>query len=631
MRELLTCFKCLRSVQGVVALICCIAAWAPAHATETLVASRVPDVRILLEASNAAQTADSGQVRGEATSLLANLLPNDGRGGIWVYGDHVSRLVQYGRTDLFWKRLATVHTRELVSQGEDVDLAAALMAAAWDADEGSKRQRHIIVVGSGRFQSGAVATDAKQRDQLLASMARKFSGVGIHIHVVVLPGTGDSPLLRPLAEQTGGLYIKAGSSADLGRAFETLLDRTTSPPQLLVEGGAFTVEPGLTEMTMVRRGDEPDLELVDPSGILRTRASPGANVQWHDGRGYDVMTVVEPQPGRWHFKSKTETRVFALGELALQVGDVPATMLPGHFNHVDFMLFAGAHAVTDESFLVLARADAELIGETESVPLFVERVPGGVFRIRFSDTINAGHWKLNVGLAGPTFSRQVSIPFVLANPVEVILRQDGKDLVAFAEFTDASVDFGSLTSTFQVRATSGEGPSVEGHSLPAIRYPGGLWKVVIPDADAKGEIAIALNFFGRYQNQTSFVLHTEFFNVETPVEAERVFRFDTKGKALEGRKPAENSVQHKPAAGVHSSSDEPSATGDSGGAKSKSKAETVATVPHEAELPIWFVAAASVLNLLVAIGLGWFLSRKQIPQVLQDWLDQQQPEPAVRP
>ena len=623
MRELLIFFKCLRSAQGVFALMCCIAAWVPVHAAQTLLAPRIPDVRILLEVSNAAQAADPEQIRGEATALLASLLPDNGRGGIWIYGDHVSRLVGYGQTDLFWKRLATLHTRELDSQGEQVDLAAALAAAAWDADKDSKRQRHIIVVGSGRFQSDGVAAAVKQGDQLLITMARKFAAVGIHVHVVVLPGTGDSSLLRPLAEQTGGLYIKAGSGADLGRAFETLLDRTATPPSLRVEGGAFTVEPGLTEMTMVKKGDEPDLELVDPSGILRTRASPGANVHWHDARGYDVMTIVDPQPGRWHFKSKIDTRVFALGELTLQVGDVPATVLPGHFNHVDFMLFAGADAVIDESFLALVRADAELIGETESVPLFVERVAGGIFRVPFSNAINGGQWKLNIGLAGPTFARQVSIPFVLANPVEVVLRQQGKDLVAFAEFVDASVDYGSLTSTFQVSRTSGED-----YSLPATAFPGGLWQIVIPDADMKGDIDIALNFFGRYQNQTPFVLHTEAFNVETPLQTEQVFRFDAKGNALKGRKPVAKSAQPKETPAVQLPSHESDATGSPEGKKSASHDDGVASTAHEQELPIWFVAAASILNLLVAIGLGWFLSRRQIPQALQDWLDQQQPEAA---
>jgi hypothetical protein len=623
MRELLTCFNYLRSAQGVITLICCVVAWVPVHAAPPQVALRVPDVRILLEVSNAAQAADPGQVRGEATSLLASLLPDNGRGGIWVYGDYVSSLVEYGQTDLFWKRLAIVHTRELDSQGEHVDLAAGLMAAAWDADKDSKRQRHIIVVGSGRFQSGGVAADIEQRDQLLNTMARKFAAVGIHIHVVVLPGTGDSQLLRPLAEQTGGLYIKAGTAADLGRAFENLLDRTAAPPSLRVEGGAFTVEPGLAEMTMMRRGDEPDLELVDPSGILRTRASPGANVHWHDARGYDVMTIVKPQPGRWHFRSEIDTRVFALGDLAIQVGDVPATVLPGHFNHVDFMLFVGADAVTDESFLALTRADAELIGETESVPLFVERVSGGIFRVRFSDAINGGHWKLNIGLAGPTFARQVSIPFVLANPVEVILRQEGSDLAVFAEFADASVDHGSLTSTFQVTRTSGED-----YSLPATKFPGGLWQIVIPDADTKGEIDIALNFFGRYQNQTPFVLHTDAFKVETPLKTEQFFRFDAKGNALKSRNTVAKSAQPNATPAVHSPSHESDAAGGREGKKSASNGEGVASPRHEQELPIWFVASASILNLLVAVGLGWFLSRRRIPQALQDWLDQQQPEAA---
>lgn len=115
MRELLTCFNCPKSAQGVLALICCVAAWVPVHAAESLFALRIPDVRILIEVSNAAQKADSEQVRGDSASLLASLLPDNGRGGVWVHGDHVSRLVEHGRTDLFWKRLVTVHIRELQS------------------------------------------------------------------------------------------------------------------------------------------------------------------------------------------------------------------------------------------------------------------------------------------------------------------------------------------------------------------------------------------------------------------------------------------------------------------------------------------------------------------------------------
>jgi len=581
------------------------------------VVSVVPDVRILFEVSKAAEAADPDQVRGEAASLLVKMLPDDGRGGIWVYGDHVSRLVDHGRTDIFWKRLAIVHTRSFEPQGEVVDLGTALATVAWDADEETRLQRHIIVVGSGRFNSGDAAADVTRRDQLLNDTANKFAGAGIHVHAVVLPGAGDSGVLRPLAQRTGGLYIKVRTVADLDKAFETLLRRTATPPLLRVKKGAFMVEPGLAEMTLWRGGDEADIELIDPSGILHTRALPGAGVHWHDARGYDVVTVVEPEPGRWHFKGESSARVYALGELALRVAEVPAMLFPGHFNHVDFMLFAGAEAVTDESFLGMTRADAKLIGEGETLPLFVERLPDGIFRIRLTDAVSGGKWTLDIGLDGPTFAREVSIPFVLANPLEVSVRQDGKDLVAFARFANASVDPRSLKSTVQVR-----GPAQARQSIPATPFPGGLWQIVIPDA--KGDVEIALSFYGRYQNQNLFELHTEALKVVAPLAAEQVFRFDAKGKALAKKVPAPETDDLTPSVASRSAAGEADAIGSPGSDLPVAK---VAEISDEPELPIWFVAAASVLNLLVAVGLGWFLSRPRLPEELATWLDERKPQP----
>lgn len=620
MRELLTRLKNLRFAPGVIALVCCVAPLTPLQAAESPALSAIPDVRILFEVSNAMQSADPGQVRAEAASMLVRMLPDDGRGGIWVYGDHVSSLVDHGRTDVFWKRLATVQSRELVSQGETVDLGAALLTAAWDADEESNLQRHIIIIGSGRYQSGDAAADVTKRDQLLNDTANKFAAAGIHVHSVVLPGVGDSGVLRPLAERTGGLYIKVRNVAELGKAFETLLDRTAMPPLLSVKDGAFLVEPGLAEITMWRSGDEADLELVDPAGVLHTRASPGESVHWHDARGYDVVTIVDPEPGRWHFKGESSARVFAVGDLALKVAEVPATLFPGFANHIDFMLFAGAEAVTDPSFLSMTRADAELVGEGASLPLFVESLPDGVFRIRLTDEVDGGSWKLNISLTGPTFAREVSIPFVLANPVEVSVRQDGKNLVAFAEFADASVDYGSLKATVHVRKP----PSVR-QSFPATPFPGGLWQIVVPDSE--GELEMALSFYGRYQNQTPFELHTEALQVVSPLAAEQFFRFDAKGRALKSRLPASTTD-------VHETSDTPdlkpleaTASESPGGGEHAAVGTTVSSEPEPA-LPIWFVAAASVLNLLVAVGLGWFLSRRQLPKDLVNWLEERKPEPA---
>ena len=589
----------------------------------------LPDVRILVDVSRSAVVADPDGLRGAAAASLARLLPEAGRGGIWVYDDTVSSLVEHGTTDRFWKQLVTLKTRSLEARSELSNLDAALRAATWDVAQGSELRRHVIVVGGGRQDTGDVEADAAVREQLLKNTVRQLETAGIRVHAVVLPGDTDSGLLRTIAERTKGLFAKVGSTADLGQAFETLLHRTATPPTLPVVNGGFLVEPGLEELTLWREGNEADLLLKDPAGQSLSRAAPGKGVRWHDARGYDVLTIDRPIPGRWQFEPGQSARVFALGQLALRVTDVPATLLPGFFNQVEFMLFAGVEAVKDDTFLATVEAEAELVGETQSVPQAVERLPGGVFRVGISDTVEGGAWTLEIRLSGMTFAREASIPFVLANPVRVWVRQVGADLVMYAELADASVDYATLAASSLVRM-----PPAPRQRVVAEPFPGGLWRFKVPDV--RGNVEIGLNFSGRYRNQSPFELHTEVLKVTVPLAAEKVFRFDTKGKAIEGLevvaapKPAVTTAPGKPGPTTTAQAPDGDAVTDAGPAAaegehatagSTGESTTVALAP-ERELPLWFAAAASVMNLLIAVGIGWFLSRRRLPEALQVWLDE---------
>ncbi|MCP5183655.1 MAG: hypothetical protein H6993_06805 [Pseudomonadales bacterium] len=589
--------------------------WHPAHA-ESLTAPKLPDVRLLFDVSADVQALDVDNLRAEAASLLLRLMPDDGRGGIWVYGDSVGRLVRHGQSDLLWKRLASIHVRGLEARGRRSDLPAALAAATWDLAEKSTFARHLIIVSDGRLKVGNDSANFSAWDDILNRLQPRLSEGGFVVHAVVLPGSSDAGLLRQLVSRTGGMFLPLTSVGQLGRQFEKLVQRTANPPTLPVVDGTFTVEPGLREMTLWRAGDDPDIELVDPAGDRHTRAAPGVAVRWHDARGYDVLSIADPLPGKWHFRGDSAAAVYAYGDTALRVSDIPATLFPGLLNHVDFMLFDGADAVTDPTFLAMFEAKAELVGEQQTYPLFVERREGGVFQVALADNFDGGSYQLQVSLAGPTFARSASVPFELANPVRIKVEQDGRDVVAYAALSDPSVDYSSLTVAAQVRVPPGAR-----RLIPARSYPGGLWQVRVPAPN--GLVEIAVSFYGHYQNQSPFQLHTQALSATAPLAEGKVFRFDIKGKALPDFEPLvlpEPEPEPEPALPaalpvVASAADAPAGE------------DALPVAAPERTLPGWFAGVAAGLNFAVALAFGWFLSRRRVPEALAEWLSAREPEP----
>ena len=63
------------------------------------------DVRVLVDVSGSMKNADPKAVRGPATALLAALLPDRSKGGIWLFGSDVRELVPYGPVDARWDAL----------------------------------------------------------------------------------------------------------------------------------------------------------------------------------------------------------------------------------------------------------------------------------------------------------------------------------------------------------------------------------------------------------------------------------------------------------------------------------------------------------------------------------------------
>ena len=484
---------------------------------------RRADVRLLLDSSSQAGRLDPENSRAEVAALLINALPSTSRAGIWAYGEQGTEVIGHGSTDVIWKRDALLATRSLAAEGNQRGFVEALQDASWDVAETSKFDRHLIIVSAGAAASAAESNSGQSI--LIENFADEFATNNMSVRVVVLPGGTMDPLIRLLAVRTGGMLVEAESIQALSGFFNRLTQDTSRPPTIPVDECGFTVEPGLREISVRIDGDDPRLVLVDPDGRSHTRPKPGDRMSWHDARGFDVITIKRPRPGRWEIRGGEDASIIAWGDLALRIEKVPAKLYPGNTNPINFMLFDGDRAIGDPHFQDIAKASARLVGDGEHIPLHVGAHKGGVYQVEMVRGAPVGDYVIEVRIEGPTFARKAAIPFELIHPVKVHVAQRGKDVVAWLEVIDSSLDYESLKVAAQYRM-----PPNPRTLVPAQKMPGGFWQLTVPKA--VDDVENAWSIFGRYQNQKKFELHTEPRRVAVPLEAEVVFGFDAQGEAI---------------------------------------------------------------------------------------------------
>ncbi len=587
------------------------AAAASAGALAAPVDTARADVRVLLDVSGSMRSYDPQNLRSDAISLLVRALPDDGLGGIWVFANAAVPVVEHGPTDLFWKRLASIHTRALESRGQRSNLPAAIEAATWDVAQDSEYTRHIVLLSDGRIDvSEQEARNVEARAHFLDSTLPKLAEAGYRVHSLVLSDNADASLLRQLSQATGGHFLHARSGEQLATHVQRVLNRTARPVYLPVKGQSFLVEAGLEELTIYRAGDDRGLTLIDPAGDRHARATPGVEVRWHDARGFDLLTLERPKPGRWTFEGDLDGGILAFSDVLIRATDVPATLFPGEMNQVDFMLFSGGAAIVEETFLQALTPAAVLDGERGSEDLYVEYAGGGVFRAHLADVVRAGPYVLRLSLQGRTFAREALVPFDLANPVRIRVVPDGEEVAVWAELTDASVDYSNLTVAAQVRQLPGAK-----RLMPAQAYPAGQWGIRLPGK--RGKVEVGFNFLGNYLNQKDFSLKTSPVSIALPLQEETVYVFDEKGKAIPEPQPLAD-VEEPPPAPTPVVVDAATVV-----------EPTSPEVSAQMTLPIWFAGVVGGVNLLLLACLYFLLRRPPLPEALAALMfPPPEPEPA---
>lgn len=347
--------------------------------SEAAAPGKTPDLRMAIDVSGSMKHNDPANLRASALDLLVTLLPERSHAGVWGFGEQVQSLLALGAVDAGWKRSARGLESRLDDYEQYTDLEAGLRAAAQgnDAGVGGDAPRQIILLSDGMVDlrepsTRKAAADSASRQRITDELTPQLAAHDITVHTVALSRNADVDLLQQIADGTGGLATVAESPEDLLRAFLAALDRIVPGEQVPLNDKRFVIDDSVQEFTaLVFHGpDDRSPVLISPQGQryrLADQASLPEGVRWEHQPRYDLITVTDPQTGKWQLEGEVgaDSRITIVSELALVSRPLPATLYRGFDYSLTASLVDGARAVNDEDFLATLDGNARLVPEQD--------------------------------------------------------------------------------------------------------------------------------------------------------------------------------------------------------------------------------------------------------------------------
>ncbi len=688
--------------QKICATLCVLFSLSAALATPRVAADAPLDVRLVIDISGSMAEADPDNRRADALSMFIRVLPETAYAGIWTFGAQVNQLVRHDRAGPLWKNIALTRTANLPAHALRSNLPEALQLASWDWEAPpTTGPRHILLLTDGAIDVSDSATINEQATQrLLAELVPRLSQANIRLHVLAMADAPGAELLGQLAAATGGVALDGIKPDQLLSQFVAAIDSVAAasevplsnlgatpafeelvPPSLLgtklkaeqptsstgvalanPEDRVFRLDAGIGSVDLLWLADPGvQLQLIGPDGETFTRSALPPRSRWHVGRGFELVSMASPSPGLWRLMElpgvappsaqAPQARMLAYADLQLQLLDSRGALAAQALQSVDAQLTNGqGQAVLDADFLDQIEVFAYLDSAAGTQVVVVE--PGredGQYRATLPALADIEEGVLRFEAVSPTFSRGVRMPFQVRSPVHLELQPQVQGALGWVK-----VGVDGLSPDTLAIAAKVQRPPAPAKWVPAIKQPGGVWKLMLEEA--AGGIELTLDVQGKYLSQKDFSFRSEAVNLTLPLAETQSFKLDETGRQIQAPAPelavepdqqeVEPVAQAAPAA--HSEQ--------AASPESKPVIEPVQAAvelpqadipppqanlpppqailpPPQASLPLWFVGLVSLLNLGVCAGLGWLLrpsaaSRDLLSKLKAQLSDEPEVEPA---
>ncbi|MDN3649060.1 VWA domain-containing protein [Reinekea marina] len=258
------------------------------------------DVRILLDVSKSMAQNDPENFRLDAISQMIEQLPNGEKAGVWTFGEYVNMLVPHESVDAQWRREAMAAVKRLNAPAIRTNMGGALEKSSYDFNYSTYQGPvHFVLITDGKVDIAPnQEVNRVERTRLIEWVVPKFIEANAVIHTVAISNQADRSLLKQLSDQSGGQHHVLNSGQALTTSLMSVMSDIAPKTQIPMENKGFTVDSGISEVTVLMRHDAGAVSLISPMGDITSAVSP-MDQRWRVGAGYSQVTIESPASGRW--------------------------------------------------------------------------------------------------------------------------------------------------------------------------------------------------------------------------------------------------------------------------------------------------------------------------------------------
>jgi uncharacterized protein (TIGR03503 family) len=404
--------------------------------SNAIAASKIDDIRILIDVSGSMKKTDPSNLRVSALKLLNGLIPRGSKAGVWTFGRYVDMSVKWGEVNDEWRKAADTGASKIHSNGlfKNIERALTRASRGWEKPDANTR-RILILLTDGQVDiSKKAAKNEKSRQNVLSNNIQALKKSGAIVHAIALSHFSDEVLLRQLALDTGGSFTIAETAEDLQKIFFRTFERATKPDTVKLTGNQFSIDKSIKEMTLLifRQKDSALTLLYPPKSSPISLKKPGKST-WRSDSGYDLITIKKPKTGVWNIDADIDpdNRLMVITALKLKVAEMAPYMMPGQAFSVSAELHNKETKIKKNSFLRFVDFsishtgpdDQENISKLEHTRV---RADKGQYLFKIDQGLEEGNHSIVISADSRTFNRSKRFNVEVQWPIEVKIDPDSK-------------------------------------------------------------------------------------------------------------------------------------------------------------------------------------------------------------
>lgn len=369
------------------------------------------ELKMLVDVSGSMNKNDPQNLRQPAVRMVAGLLPENSKGGIWTFSAASNMLVPFRRVDENWRNVARAKSYQIKSPGLHTDIENALNVATtgW-LEMDVKNSRQLILLTDGQVDVGNNGDESKaSRQRIIENIIPQLQQAGVAVHTISLSDSTDERLMDRLSISTDGMFFKAETAEELKRIFTYLWQKTTHAEILPIDDNHFEIDSAINEVTLLLMHDKNDeVRLKLPGGEQWSRQSYSDKIRWYEDQGYSLVTIPKPQPGVWSLIGNytDESHVVVISDLKVNVEFMPSNILAGETIRFMASIINEGKVISNRNIVDKIKISMKLIFSAQTVnEAFSAANSEGVFSLERVFE-KPGKYEVIIRAESPTFRRE---------------------------------------------------------------------------------------------------------------------------------------------------------------------------------------------------------------------------------